>query len=312
MTRNWKAASLVPCLLCGIPSAVGQVAPGPVANHAQATSEIGALSATTAKFNAYVTYMNQTSGASSALARYRSWVDMKRGPNGREHRISGVGSASDGGQQRVAAIAAAAAQPPLPDLDEAMRAYIAADDVLVPVLNEANGYYAREDYKLDAMAGGKKLHARIAAAAGPYLAARERLERVMRVEKEQLDAISLATIEKREGRSVSWHVLDVTTRSKQLLDRLDSETVDVPSFDAALQLVAMAITDMDAFAVGHPEASLTTGMNDEFLADARRLRSRLAAVRGDIRRVDPMQLSLLRTHYDSMLMLIRPAPVIGR
>jgi hypothetical protein len=64
-----------------------------------------------------------------------------------------------------------------------MRDYIAANAALGPILNTANAYYEREDYKVDKMATGKTLHAQIVAAAEPFLAAHAHLDVVFRAEK---------------------------------------------------------------------------------------------------------------------------------
>ena len=106
------------------------------------------------------------------------------------------------------------APPALPELDEAMRALVAANDRLAPTLTKANGYYERGDYKLDRMVEGKALHKLIAADGDAFLAARARLERVMRVQKLALDQIRLATIEQRDGRKARWHVANVMMRGQ--------------------------------------------------------------------------------------------------
>ena len=132
-----------------------------------ATRDDAALEATTAKFNAYITFMNDTLRAVDSINRYKSWVNMRTGPTGRERLIYGLYNVSDVRAARTAAMAALQTAPLLPDLDDAMRAYIAANDILAPVLNEASGYYDRADYKIDHMAEGRALHIRIVAAANP-------------------------------------------------------------------------------------------------------------------------------------------------
>jgi hypothetical protein len=245
-------------VLCTVLGSVAVKAEPPASAPARvtegSTSNAAALKATTDKFNAYVSFMNRTLRASDSLDRYKSWVNMKTGRTGRERLIYGLYSVYDTASERAAATAELTAPPLLPDLDEAMRVYIAANDRLAPILNEANGYYDRADYKVDGMAGGKALHARIVEAAGPFLAARAHLDTVMRVQKAQLDLIRLATIEKSEGRKARWHVANVMMRAKQVLDGLPSggnTNVDMPAFDDSLTQFGGAVKAMDDYAAQH-------------------------------------------------------------
>ncbi len=141
------------------------------AQAAQTDDAEAGLRAATKKFNAYVEFLNRTLRASESLDRYKSWVNMQTGPTGRERIIYGLYDTYDTTRETAAATAALTQEPLLPELDAAMRDYIAANGVLGPILNEANGYYERADYKVDKMAEGKALHAKIVAAAGPFLAA---------------------------------------------------------------------------------------------------------------------------------------------
>ena len=112
----------------------------------------------------------------------------------------------------------------MPELDAAMRDYIAANAALGPILTEANGYYERADYKVDRMAEGKALHAKIVAAAGPFLAARAKVDALIRDAKDKVDLERLASIEKEEGRSPRWHVANVMLRAQRVMDLMPSWT----------------------------------------------------------------------------------------
>ena len=165
--------------------------------------------------------MNRTLRAVDSLARYRSWVNMRTGPTGRERTVYGLYAPYGVTDERGAVEKALDAPPALPELDEAMRALVAANDRLAPTLTKANGYYERGDYKLDRMVEGKALHKLIATDGDAFLAARAKLERIIRVQKLALDQIRLATIEQRDGRKARWHVANVMMRGKQALDAFD-------------------------------------------------------------------------------------------
>ena len=161
------------------------------------TRRVAALAATV-KFDAYLGYMNRSQRVVASLQGYQLWVNMRVGPTGHERVIYGLQAPSDLTDERAAVQKALATPPALPDLDGAMRAYVAAIDALSPVLVEADGYYRRGDYKLDGMAGGKAMHNDIVALGDAFLAARARLGGVMRdarTQKLALDKIRLATVQ---------------------------------------------------------------------------------------------------------------------
>jgi hypothetical protein len=145
---------------------VGAAAAGPaLAEDAPTNDATARLNAVTEKFNAYVDFLNRTLRASESIDRYKSWVNWTTGPTGRERIIYGLYDVYDTSGESAKATAATNAEPSTPELDAAMRDYIAANAALGPILTEANGYYERADYKVDKMAEGKALHAKIVAAA---------------------------------------------------------------------------------------------------------------------------------------------------
>ena len=257
---------------------------------AQADDAAAALEATTQKFNAYIEFMNRTLRASESLDRYKSWVNMKTGPTGRESIIYGLYEPYDTQSEEAAATAALTKPPSLPDLDSAMRDYIAANAALAPILREANGYYERADYKTDKMAGGKALHPRIVAAAGPFLAARAHLETVMRAEKAKVDDLRLAAIEKREGRKANWHVANIMMKAQRIVDMLPSDAqpvIDIAAFDAAMADFGAAVKDMDGYSAAHPNSfSAFESEPRELLSQLRDLQQALDRAKGDGRRAN--------------------------
>ena len=268
-----------------------------------ATKDDAALEATTAKFNAYVKFMNGTLRVGDSLDRYESWVNMRTGPTGRERVNYGLYGVNDTRTERAAATAALTSAPLLPELDDAMRAYIAADDAIAPILDEAAGYYGRADYRTDHMAGGKALHGRIVAAAGPFLAARAQLEAVMRTQKLQFDMIRLATIEQHEGRDALWHVTNVMMGAKHTLDRMQaSDHVDMAAFDGDMAGFGEAVKAMDGYAAGHPNAlSAFTTCPDSMLARLREVQGRLVRTRGDLRRAAGLDMTFILSDYNTMV-----------
>ena len=286
-------------LLAAAPASADPVAaPG-------ATADVAGLAATTQKLNAYVAFMNRTLRAMDSLERYRSWVNMKTGPTGRERLIYGAYEVYDTHDEKAAAEAALSAPPRLPDLDEAMRAYIAANDALAPVLNKAAGYCEREDYKLDHMQRGKELHAQIVALGGAFVAARARLEAVLGKAKLQLDEIRLATMEKTEGRDARWHAGTVMMRAKQALDALQAAHgggVDMPAFAAAMTDLGTAVSGLDDYRAEHPRAfSAFSTFPDSLLGRLREVQGRLQRTHGNLRRAAGLDMTFIMSDYDTMV-----------
>jgi hypothetical protein len=261
---------------------------------ADADADAAGLGAATAKFNAYVEFMNRSLRAIQSLDRYKSWVNMKTGPTGHEAIIYGLYDVYDTTQE-----------PLIPELDAAMADYIAANAALGPILNEANAYYERKDFKDDKMAGGKALHARIVAAAEPFLAARARVDADMTQEKAKVDLRRLAAIEKHEGRSANWHVANVMLRARRIMDVLPSNArpvVDVAVFDAAIADYAGAVKDMDAFGAGKPNAFFVFESQPRgLLSKLRDFQEKIDRAKGDARRGGGADLTWIINDYNMMV-----------
>jgi Protein of unknown function (DUF3829) len=231
-----------------------------------------------AKSNAYVDLLNYSTRAIDSLRRYASWVDMKVGPTGKERYISyGIFSVepTSAAQQIAKARAAAAAPPPIPPLDDAALAYAASFETLVPILNEAKGYYDRKDYTDDNMAGGKALHAKIIPAMNAFFAARARLE----ADQEQLSAglsrQELALIEAREGKSRRWHMRNLAITSKAALDAMprDPNATDMTAFSNAIAAYADAVRDFQQ--APKPPGTIDSTNAQDLVARLRTLREKI-------------------------------------
>jgi hypothetical protein len=110
----------------------------PAPDPAASTVDDSGLKAVTLKFNTYVGFMNRTLRAAQSIDRYKSWINMTTGPTGRETIIYGRHQAYDTTREAAAATAALSQEPLLPELDAAMRNYIAANAALAPILSEAS------------------------------------------------------------------------------------------------------------------------------------------------------------------------------
>lgn len=277
--------------------------PAAVTDTAEAADN--ALAKSAKKMNAYVEFMNRSLRAQELLDRYKSWVDFKNGPTGRERIIYGLYDVYDTTREASAATAALPQPPAMPELDAAMRDYIAANAALGPVLNEASAYYEREDYKSDKMSGGKALHARIVAAAGPFLAARAQVEAAFSIEKAKLDERQLASVEKRLGRQADWHVMNVMIHARRVVDLLPTNkhpVIETAPFDAAVAYYAAAVKAMDAYGAGKPNAFFVFELQPRsLLGKLREFQDKIDRAKGDARRGGGGDLTWIINDYNMMV-----------
>jgi ribosomal silencing factor RsfS len=306
-------AALLAAMLAGAAAAGPALADGAPTNAADDAK--ARLNAVTAKFNAYVDFLNRTLRASESLDRYKSWVNWATGPTGRERIVYGLYEVYDTTAEAAKATAATSAEPLTPELDAAMRDYIAANAALGPILDEANGYYERADYKVDKMVEGKALHVRIVAAAGPFLAARARVDALIRDAKDKVDFERLASIEKEEGRSARWHVANVMLRAQRVMDLMPNQArpvVNLDAFHAAMTDYGAAVKDMDAYGAGHPNAFFVFASEPRsLLGKLRDFQAAVDGVKGDARRAGGDQITWIVNDYNMMVTTSQTADQFG-
>lgn len=281
------------------------IAQAPVAAPAQGDPQVAASQAVIRKLNAYVELMNRTLRASDSLARYASWVNLKTGPTGRERIIYGLYSLYDVRGESAKALAATAQEPAMPELDGAIKAYLAAYEALAPTIDKAEKYYERQDYKDDKMAAGRAMHAVLASAGPAFLAERARTDALLGKAKAASDEAELALIEKHEGRKARWHARNVMVRVRPVIDLLPSEkkpVVDMPAFDGAIATYAAAVREMDDYASANPGAfSAFESQPRSLLGKLREFRDKLARAKGDARRGAGSDLTWIVNGYNMMV-----------
>lgn len=302
------AATLAATFTLG-PSPLFQILPASAQDAAAQQSapaqSVDATNAAVSKMNAYVKFLNRSLRASDSLQRYASWVNMKKGPTGKEMNIYGLYSLYDVHDEIAGVEQAEKADPKLPDLDAAMQAYVDIYQQLAPVIDKADKYYERSDYKADKMAGGKAMHKDIAALAPIYEQRRQAVDAALKTEKRKVDLASLDAIEKRDGKNKVWQVRNVMMHAEALVDMLPSNekpVVDLPPFKTALDDYADATKTFDDFGLAHPNAFLTfEDQPDSLLSKLRDLYETLSKVKGDARKGGGDDLENIVDDYNMMV-----------
>jgi hypothetical protein len=187
------------------------------------------------KTNLYVQALNAVSSIRSTYDRYASWVDVKKGPTGKERYITyGLYTLNSSPLNDMAAAATKGPplSPPLPKLDDAAVKLAGAAKTLAPLVKAASEYYEQEDYKDDNAKRGQELHAQMMPLFEQVFAAEDALRRGLDSIKGEVDRRQLAEIEKQSGKNYEWHLRHFMINAKALVDLLPS-TADAPMIDAA-------------------------------------------------------------------------------
>src|SRR6476620_3411284 len=102
------------------------------------------------KTNLYVKALNAVSSAQRSFDRYSSWLDVKKGPTGKERYISyGLYEISKSSVDEVKQAAQKGPQlkPVLSNLDGAIVRLAESFSALEPLVKKAHDYYEQEDFK---------------------------------------------------------------------------------------------------------------------------------------------------------------------
>jgi Protein of unknown function (DUF3829) len=238
-----------------------------------------------AKSNGVVGLLNASLRAKDSWARYLSWVDVKRGPTGKERIIYGLYSVGSSAKRDIdTARKTAGDKPAIPALDDATRQLASTFEALIPILNEAEAYYDRKDYLADNMAGGKALHDKLVPAAMAFLAARATTDALQDQFKGMLDRAELAKIEKAEGKSVRWQVRNTMMLAKKVVDLMPSSPnggADLPQFDTALAAFGSAVRDFDTAIRESGKSTSIDSYPRDILGKLREMRDNIGKGRAD-------------------------------
>jgi hypothetical protein len=252
--------------------------------------------------------MNRTLRALQSWERYASWVDLNKGPTGKERYISyGLYSLYDVTSEIAAAEQAMTREPALPEIDRTIRRYVQAYQALAPLITRAERYYERKDYRDDGAAEGRRLHEAMVPAARAFLQERAALDAQMRGFKRELDGRDLAAIEQREGRSARWQVRNIMSNARAVVDLMPSNEkpiVDLKAFDAVVADYAAAVREMDNFKERDPKGvPFIESQASSWLGKVRDFRDKLARSRGDVRRGAASDANWLINNYNTMVTL---------
>lgn len=216
-------------------------------------AEVSPDDALNAKLNLYVQCINRYADrAFDSRARYLSWVDEEAGPTGKERYITyGLYTINDPKACADNVTQAHGLEPHLAPLEQAATAYVAALTTLHPLLEEANTYYERENYKDDGAAKGRELHPKLLAAWAALETANDAFRTEFKAQRGAIQARELAALEAK-GKSLRYYIAKTMNEARVLTEL--AEPAAAGDFGLA-----------DAAAI-QPQVALVETLTDEYAA----------------------------------------------
>jgi hypothetical protein len=257
----------------------------------------------------YAKALNAARAVQKSYDSYASWVDMKKGPTGKERGIeSGVPDISSALQEIAdAGKNGPGLWPPLPNIDAAAQQLAQATATLAPLVKAASDYYSQRQYKTDGAKRGQELHAQMLPVFEQVFGSEVALRRELGAVREDIERRNLAQIEKEHGKNYEWHLRSFLIAAKTLADLLpnhaDAAMIEGARYKARFANLQASYTLFTQYCLEHPaeaqKGALASSLED-FFAASRILRGVLDAPKPD-RQVYIAKVNDLAAKYDVLL-----------
>jgi hypothetical protein len=182
------------------------------------------------------------------------------------------------------------------ELDAPSKTFADTLEALIPVMNDVETYYSRNENVDDNMEKGKVLDAQLKPLFDTLLGAADQLSATVSDRNLMLRERRLAALEKAYGKdNFAWHMLNVSIASRRAMDGVmtlvDTDKLDEAGVEAIERDYQAAFDNSDAFAKAHPDVKTSmgnapvwfslSGDYNSFLADLKELRRMLAKKAGE-------------------------------
>jgi hypothetical protein len=238
--------------------------------------------ATGKKLDAAIACLNRLSErAYDSRSRYVDWAGDKPQMKKKPRNVLGLYTIYETDDCAKGVSEAASATPGNVPLEEASAAYVKSVQTLEPLLKEADDYYEQENYKDDKFAKGKEMHGKLLAAWADFSASDTKLREVVEVIGDERQKAELALVEKSEGRSAKFHVMNTFLHAKALVraeSSGDMEKIDLAKVNDLLAKYESAVKDLETFAEGQQSG----GIGSFYISSAKDV---LVTAKGLMRRV---------------------------
>ncbi|MDT3529837.1 YiiG family protein [Stenotrophomonas pavanii] len=205
------------------------------------------------KVNAYIEcYNGVEQPIHEGFQAYTGWMkDPEAGPTGKEAQPRSPGKLLSHrveycGQPLTDALAKTPATP----LDAPARQYQQAFQALNTLIERADGYFTREDYRRDGGEGMRSQHAPLMQAYADFFKASEAMDAALEKNENDRRAAQLKQIEESEGRSLAYYHLRLVGDGKQLAMAFQSDAPDVAALRGQLADYQALVTEIQNSGVG--------------------------------------------------------------
>jgi hypothetical protein len=200
------------------------------------------------------------------------------------------------------------------ELDGPAKSFADTLEALIPLMNDADMYYSRNENVDDNMTKGKVLDSQLVPLFETFLAAADQLNDTVALRNFQLRERRLVALEKAYGKdNFSWHMLNVSLASRIAMDKIialsDKGDLNTASVEGVERDYQTAFDNADAFARAHPDVKTSAGNSpvwfslsgdfNNFLVEMKEMRRALAK-NPDKNEMDFMVSKLLK-EYNHMI-----------
>lgn len=206
-----------------------------------------------AKVNAYIEcYNGVEQPIHEGFETYTGWIkDVEAGPSGKEAQPRSPGTVLSHrveycGQPLTDALAMTPATP----MDASARDYQQAFQALYAKIEQADGYFSREEFRRDGGEGMRSQHAPLMQAYAAFFKASDALDVALEKNEEDRRAAQLKEIEESEGRSPAYYHLRLVGDGKQLAVAFQDEKPDVAALRTRLADYEALVKEMQAAGIG--------------------------------------------------------------
>jgi hypothetical protein len=217
------------------------------------STAVSAADPSLGKINAYIEcYNGVEQPIHEGFQTYTGWMkDAEAGPTGKEVQPRSPGKVLSHrveycGQPLSDALTMAPATP----LDAPARQYQQAFQALNSLIERADGYFTREDYRRDGGEGMRSQHAPLMQAYADFFKASEAMDAALEKNENDRRATQLKQIEEREGRSLAYYHLRLVGDGKQLAMAFQGEAPDVAAVRGQLADYQALVTEIQNGGVG--------------------------------------------------------------
>lgn len=234
------------------------------------------------KINAYIEcYNGVEQPVQEGFQTYTAWIrDPEAGPTGKEAQPRSPGKVlSHRVEYCGQALTDALAKMPATSLDEPVRQYQKAFQSLYALIERADGYFTREDYRRDSGEGMRAQHAPLMRAYADFFKASEVLDAALEKNEQERRAAQLKQIEADEGRSLAYYHLRMIGDGKQLVMALQGDEPELAEARRQLAAYQAMLAEMQSAGLGkdNPMWAHVQRSADVLVRDAGRRIDRLAS-----------------------------------